>query len=89
MPFGLSTSRGVVIEALDTVLRPDLVDQVTVYVDDVLIATKTWEDHVNLLGQLLERFRECGVTANLNNSKFAQKHLHFLGHVISSNGYHT
>lgn len=86
LPFGLNVSSGVFITALDTVLGPELLDRITVYVDDILVATATWEEHLILLERVLDRFLSSGVTVNLLKSKFVKTEIKFLGHIISSTG---
>lgn len=86
LPFGLSVSAGVFITALDYVLGPDLLERVVLYVDDLLIATKTWEEHLELTEKVLMKFSMAGVTVNLQKSKFGRSSLKFLGHIISHEG---
>lgn len=86
MPFGLNISGGVFIDALDRVLGPDLLQKVKVYVDDLLIATTTWEEHLMIIQEVLDKFKEYGVTVNLEKSKFGRMKIKFLGHIISPEG---
>lgn len=86
LPFGLNISSGVFISALDTVLGPELLSKVSLFVDDILIATNMWEEHIQLLEQVLRKFLHAGVTANLSKSKFALEKIKFLGHIITSYG---
>lgn len=86
LPFGLNISSGVFITALDTVLGAQLIDKIALYVDDILVATPTWEEHIYLLRTILEKFKVAGVTANLAKSRFAKEQIKFLGHMISPAG---
>lgn len=86
LPFGISTASGIFITALDKALGPEIVEQVTLYVDDILIATTTWDEHLCLIHKTLQRFEASGITANLRKSKFAREQLKFLGHLISPDG---
>ena len=51
------------------------------YLDDVLVYSKSFEDHVNHLKQILQRFRETGIKLKPSKCKFFQKQVKFLGQV--------
>lgn len=50
-----------------------------VYIDDIVLYSDTWEQHVDRLRQLFERLRMANLTINLAKSKFGQKHIEYLG----------
>ena len=52
LPFGLNTSVASFIKCLDQILKPKDLDFLTVYVDDILIASRTFEDHLDHLGSV-------------------------------------
>ena len=60
------------------------------YVDDIIIATETWEEHMALLNckAVLERCKVHGVKINIKGSKchIGKKEVEVLGHVVSSEG---
>ena len=55
LPFGLNTSVASFIKCLDQILKPKDLDFLTVYVDDILIASRTFEDHLDHLGYVLSK----------------------------------
>lgn len=57
-----------------------------VYLDDVLVASKSEEEHFNHLEQVFKRFREHGLIINLNKCEFLKQSINFLGHSISPEG---
>ena len=59
-------------------------DIVSVYVDDVLVFSKTLQDHH--LTQVLMRLKSVGLKLKLSKCHFACKELTFLGHVITPTG---
>ncbi|KAK0067889.1 retrovirus-related Pol polyprotein from transposon [Biomphalaria pfeifferi] len=54
------------------------------FIDDILIATKTWSEHIALVSSLLQRLRE-SLTARTTKCLLGFAKLKFLGHVIQEN----
>lgn len=86
LPYGLNVSSAAFIRALNTILPDDLKKHITTYVDDILIAQRSWQEHNEVLRKLLTIFQQNGITINLEKSQFGQSEIKFLGHIISSNG---
>lgn len=86
LPFGLNISSSAFIRALNSILPEDLKNRITSYVDDILIAEKSWTEHNYTLNRLLQIFKENGITVNLEKSEFGKSKIKFLGHIISSVG---
>ena len=57
-------------------------DGVAAYIDDVIIYSKTWEEHIRLIQSFFGRLSEFHLTINLNKSEFCHGTLIFLGHVV-------
>ena len=87
MPFGLKNAPSVFQRYINKALR-DLIDigLIVVYMDDILIATNTIEDHVDVLTKILRRISECELELQLKKCKFAYNEVEFLGFVASGNG---
>ena len=71
---------------MDQILKPKDLDFLTVYVDDILIASRTFEDHLDHLGYVLAKLKEGGLTVNWDKSKFLQTQINFLGFIITPEG---
>ena len=56
------------------------------YIDDILVASETEEQHELHLRTLFERLRSYGVVVNPNKCNFGKKSVEFLGHLVSENG---
>ena len=56
------------------------------YIDDVLIFSKSWEEHLEHLNIVFSRFKSAGLKIKLSKHQFFKTHLHYLGHKISANG---
>lgn len=86
LPFGLSTSMASLIRCLNGVLGPESREFTAVYVDDLLVFSKTPDEHLNHLRFIFEKLESEGVTVKLRKCQFMRKEVTFLGHVISSEG---
>lgn len=87
LPFGSIDSMQAFINAMIRVLGEMIGTFVVVYVDDILIFSLTFEDHLKHIHEVLKRIHEAGMTINLNKSKFAQTSVKFLGYELNSAGY--
>ena len=56
------------------------------YLDDVLIFSKSWEEHLEHLEIVFNRFKSAGLKIKLSKCQFFKKQLHYLGHKISAEG---
>ena len=54
MPFGICNAPATFMRMMNDVFRPFIDDFVIVYLDDILIFSCTWEDHVNHVKQVLD-----------------------------------
>uniref|UniRef100_A0A8R1I4V9 RNA-directed DNA polymerase n=1 Tax=Caenorhabditis japonica TaxID=281687 RepID=A0A8R1I4V9_CAEJA len=86
LPFGLKSAASYFQRALRTVLA-GLEKDVLVYIDDVLIFSKTFECHVATLKKVLTRFRAYNLKASPAKCEFVKKSITFLGHEINEASY--
>lgn len=63
---------------------PDMGDFVQVYLDDILVFSKTEAEHEQHLRQVLERLREHRLYAKLSMCEFYMREVEFLGHKVSA-----
>lgn len=80
MPFGLVNAQASFSRLMRKVLRE--IEGVDNYVDDILVYSSSWEEHVLKLKQLLKRLREVNLTARPSKCYIGFEKLEFLGHVI-------
>lgn len=57
-----------------------------VFVDDVVVYSRSWEEHLRDVDLVLSKFKEFGITLNLKKCMLALNQLPFLGHIISPEG---
>uniref|UniRef100_A0A1B6DFS4 RNA-directed DNA polymerase n=1 Tax=Clastoptera arizonana TaxID=38151 RepID=A0A1B6DFS4_9HEMI len=86
LPFGLNVSGSIFIKNLNAILGPELYPFVTTYVDDILITSHTFEEHLEHLDIVLSKLKEHGATIRLSKSHFLKERIKFLGHIITKEG---
>ncbi len=86
MPFGLSNSPSVFQAFINKVFRDMLNRWVIVYIDDILIYSDSYEDHVQHVRVVLQRLIANQLYAKTEKCEFHQSTVSFLGYVISSGG---
>ena len=89
MAFGLSGAPASFQGAMNTTLAPILRKFALVFFDDILVYSRTWEDHLNHLSQVLQLLLQDQWHIKLSKCAFAQQQIAYLGHVISSKGVST
>ena len=78
MPFGLKNAAQAFQRLMDTACRG--LSFVFVYLDDILIFSRSQEEHRAHLRQLFGRLQEHGLVITLSKCKFGVNEIHFLGH---------
>lgn len=56
------------------------------YIDDILIFSRTLREHLTHLQQVIERVFEVGLKLKPMKCRFIQKELEYLGHIVSQEG---
>src|SRR6266540_358410 len=74
---------------MNHILRKYLRNFILVYLDDIIIYSKTWKGHLNHLRIVFEALREAGLMVKVKKCDFAKKELKFLEHIISREGIRT
>ena len=89
MPFGMKNAPAIFQREMQRVLQQRLGTTVMVFIDDILIYTKTVEEHEEVVRWLLRRLSEEGYYANPEKCEFFMREVSFLGHVINEAGFHV
>ncbi|WVZ82556.1 hypothetical protein U9M48_029810 [Paspalum notatum var. saurae] len=89
MSFGLCGAPGTFQGAMNTTLQPLLRKCVLVFFDDILIYSKSYDEHVRDIRAVLELLSKDKWQIKLSKCSFAQRQLAYLGHVISAEGIST
>lgn len=84
MPMGLTNAPPTFQRLMELVLRGLHWKVCLVYLDDVLVFSRTFSEHLNSLEEVFSRFRSAGLKLKVNKCHFASSELSYLGHVVSS-----
>jgi len=86
MPFGVTNVLVVFMDYMNRIFKSFLDKFVVVFIDDILIYSRTQEKHVEHLRLVLGVLREKQLYAKLSKCEFWMDEVQFLGHVISAQG---
>ncbi|XP_020961299.1 uncharacterized protein LOC107647278 [Arachis ipaensis] len=86
MSFGLTNAPAVFIDYMNRVFRPFLDKFVVVFIDDILVYSKTAKEHEEHLRIVLQILKERKLYAKLSKCEFWKEEVKFLGHVVSKGG---
>ncbi|KAL0559098.1 hypothetical protein IC582_003688 [Cucumis melo] len=86
MSFGLTNAPAVFMDLMNRVFREFLNTFVIVFIDDILIYSKTEAEHERHLRMVLQTLRDNKLYAKFSKCKFWLKQVSFLGHVVSKAG---
>ncbi|XP_035830815.1 uncharacterized protein LOC118480199, partial [Helianthus annuus] len=89
MPFGLTNAPAVFMDLMNRVCKPYLDKFVIVFIDDILIYSKSQEEHEQHLRIILELLRKEQLYAKFSKCDFWLREVHFLGHVVNKDGIHV
>lgn len=87
--FGLAGGPGTFNGAMHGTLKPVLRDGVLVFLDDILVHSRTLKEHVQKLREVLMLLRRDSWKVKLSKCAFGQQQIAYLGHVISASGVAT
>lgn len=86
MPMGAVNSACTQARLMDKVLGPELEPNIFSYLDDIVVMSESFEQHVRHLETVSKRLRNAGLTIGLEKSKFCLKEILFCGFIINSEG---
>jgi hypothetical protein len=84
--FGLTNAPDVFMCLMNGVFRDYLDKFVIVFLDDILVYSKSEEEHEQHLRMVLQVLKEHQLYAKLNKCSFYQRQIHYMGHIISEEG---
>ncbi|EQB62366.1 retrotransposon ty3-gypsy subclass [Vairimorpha apis BRL 01] len=86
MPFGLVNGPATFQRTMNTILREFINKFVVVYMDDILIYSRTRGEHAQHVNKVLTRLKEVNLVLNLKKCEFFKDKVNILGHTVSAKG---
>ena len=86
MPFGVKNAPAVFARLMADIMQGLQWNGIAVYLDDIIIGGKNFQEHYDMLRDVFERLREAGVTIKSSKVSLCRNKLRFLGHQISEKG---
>lgn len=83
LPFGLHGAPATFQRLMDCVLK-ECIGHAAAYLDDVVIYSESWEDHMTHLQDVLTRLEMAGLTINSKKCMWAQREVKYLGYLIGN-----
>lgn len=89
MPFGLSNSPATYQRLMEECLGQLNMKICVIYLDDLIIFSDSFEQHLERLDIVLTRLQQCNLKLSPDKCYFLQERVKFLGHVVSQDGIET
>src|SRR5438045_7209189 len=86
MPFGLCNAPATFQRIMNKVLGDSIHKYVMVYFDDVIIYSKSFEEHLRHIEDVLNRIRRVNLRLKVKKCHFGASELQFLKHVVGKDG---
>ena len=86
MPFGLSNAPATFQRLMDIVLAGIKWQSCLVYIDDIIVFSPTFDQHLKDLSNVFDRLSAAGLTLKATKCDFCRKELKYLGHLVTPDG---
>ncbi|MBW0548292.1 hypothetical protein O181_088007 [Austropuccinia psidii MF-1] len=84
MPFGIKNAPAKFQRMMDTIFQEEILEGwMVVYIDDIIIYSETWEDHVQYIDRVLSKCTPINLKISLKKCNFGQLELLAVGHKVS------
>lgn len=89
VPFGLSNSAQTQQRLVDALFGPEYEPNIFCYIDDIIVCSFTFDDHIRLLSEVKQKLLEANLTINVDKCEFFKTQLKFLGYIVGDNSLRT
>ncbi|MBW0484082.1 hypothetical protein O181_023797 [Austropuccinia psidii MF-1] len=84
MPFGIKNAPAHFQRMMGTIFKEEILEGwMVVYIDDIIIYSETWEDHLQYIDRVLSKFTPINLKTSLKKCRFGQQELLALGNKVS------
>jgi hypothetical protein len=87
-PFGLNNAPTTFMRLMDDILQPFTNSFEVIYLDDILIFSKSWVDQLQHIDQVLNTLRQHQLYTNLEKCSFGMMRVQYLGYIVDEHGVH-
>jgi len=84
MPFGLCNAPATFMRLMNELMRPFIDDFVIVYLDDILVYSRSWEEHLDHVERVFEVLRKGELKLNSKKCEFGQRELVYLSFIVGN-----
>ena len=86
LPMGLASAPGAFQHLMEMIMAGLSYEVALVYLDDIIIFGRSFEEHLNRLDLVLGRLKDAGLKIKGSKFSFFREKNHFLGHIVSNQG---
>lgn len=86
LPMGLANAPATFQRLIDTILGPELEPHVFAYLDDIIVVTQSFEQHLEVLREIFCRLKAANLTVAREKCQFCRSELRYLGYIVNKNG---
>ena len=86
MPFGLKNAPSTFQRVMDNILMGIQNEKCAVYMDDIIIYSRTIHEHISRLNEVFSRLRKANLKIQPDKCEFLRKEVAYLGHIITKDG---
>ena len=89
MPYGLTNAPATFQRLMEQCMGDLHLQKCLIYIDDIVVFSKTLDEHVKRLSEVFARLQSCGLKLKPSKCDFLKKSVRYLGHIISADGVQT
>ena len=89
MPYGLTKAPASFQQIMDKLIRPEWNPHEFAYLDDIVIVTESFQEHIKWLRIVLEALQKANLQVNKERSRFCVSEVKYLGYVVNADGLHA
>lgn len=86
MPYGLTGAPAMFQRLVDKIIGPEMEPHAFAYLDDIMVAIPTFEEHLEWVSRVLRKVHGAGLTINLEKSEFCRAEVKYLGFRVEKEG---